>query len=186
LVLALIFMVISAMIVTALAAWSSNDIQNAGNLKSTRLAVYAADSAIQIAIWNIRYSYPTTVTAEMCPNGSGTSTAPFTFVDNPKHVVLQRSVYVWCGATVISPTASQGWTRQVTMYAYLSNSPACNVTGPPTTWSCDTSSRPVVQAVVDFNDFDPSGNNTCLPSRSGSTCGFGMNIASWVIQPGAT
>ena len=38
LVLAVIFMVVTAMIVTGLAAWSGNDIQNVGNLKTARSA----------------------------------------------------------------------------------------------------------------------------------------------------
>jgi hypothetical protein len=181
LLLALLFMVLSATLITALASWSTSDIKNAGHLKSSRIAMYAAGSGIQVAIWNQRYTIPTTASAEMCPNnppgGSGTSTAPFTLPDNPAHTVLSQSVYVWCGPLSASPTASNGWTRQLTMYAYAKSSPACTPT------SCNTNEAPLIKAQISFNDFTPAGSNTCLQGMSGNTCGYGMTIDSWVVSP---
>jgi hypothetical protein len=185
LLLALLFMVLAATLIAGLASWSTNDIKNAGNLKSSRIAMYAAGSAIQVAAWNQRYTIPTATSAQMCPNqppsGTGTSTDPFTLPDNPASTVLSQSVYVWCGPLSTSLTASNGWTRQLTMYAYPVGSPACTPTGAPT--SCDTSKAPLIKAQVSFNDFDPSFNETCIPGKSGSTCGYGMTFDSWVVAP---
>ena len=60
LILALIFMVVTSLIVTGLAAFAGNDINNIGNIKThSRSALYAADGAVQTATWNIRFAaYP--------------------------------------------------------------------------------------------------------------------------------
>lgn len=188
LLLALLFMTLAATLIAALAAWTTNDIKNAGNLKSSRIAMYAAGSAIQLAAWNQRYAIPTSTSAQMCPNPpppgqttAGPSTDPYTLKDNPASTVLSQSVYVWCGPLSTSGTASNGWTRQLTMYAYLTGSSACTPTGAPTT--CNTTIAPLIKAQISFNDFNPSFVNTCLSGKSGSTCGYGMRIDSWVVFP---
>src|SRR5580692_3615754 len=56
LVLALVFLVAVAMIVGALATWTSNDLNNSSQFKSARSLQFAVGGATNVAIQNIRYA----------------------------------------------------------------------------------------------------------------------------------
>lgn len=164
LVLALVFMVAIALIVTGLTAWAGNDIKNIGNLKTSRSALYAAGGAVQTATSNLRSGYQGT-SSGFCPSSDpSTSTNPFT-LDN-------QSIVVWCD---ISTNEGSSNSRVVTLSAY----PAahCGAT------SC--SGSPYVQSKVTFDDFSSTNVNDCN-SASPTTCGSGESVDSWVVQPGST
>lgn len=162
LVLALVFMVVAALLVTGLTAWSGNDIKNIGNFKTTRSAVYAAGGAIQIATWNIRYSYQGTGSG-FCPTSdSSTSTDPFT-LDN-------EAIDVWCTITTNEGSSDS---RKVTLSAYPVAD--CSPTG--------CSGSPYIQSEVIFNDYSSTNVNECS-STTTTTCGSGQTVVSWVVQPG--
>jgi hypothetical protein len=148
LILALIFAVVTAMIVGALAAWTSNDIKNIGNLRSSRSMLSAADGATQAAMGNIRYVYWT----------SGSCGGPFTI-----------NTWTFTVTCTLSSPVNEGSinSRVVTVNAFLSGNP-----------------KAVLQAQVTYDDFasPPSDKNDCNTATP-TTCGTGMTVNSWVVQP---
>jgi hypothetical protein len=161
LVLALIFAVLCAMVVGALATWTTNDLKNVGNFKSTRTMLSVADSAMQTAISSIRYSYPAST------SGSCTSDT-----DNYSLPGSTWHVDVTCTTTTLNPASSSS--RIVTINAYqLCGATPCNP------------AKPLIQAQVTFDDISgyPKYTNDCLPTTSiPTTCGSGMTVNSWVVQ----
>jgi hypothetical protein len=169
LVLALIFAVLSAMIVGALATWTANDLKNVGNFKNSRSMLSVADSAMQSAISGIRYSYPAS-TSGFCTSGTG-GTSSYSVPGST------WNVDVTCTTTNLNPASSAS--RTVTISAYL-ESAFCGAT------LCDPATSPLIQAQVTFDDISgyPKYTNDCLSTTSQqTTCGFGMTVNSWVVQP---
>jgi hypothetical protein len=162
LILALIFMVVTAIIVTGLAAWAGNDIKNIGNLKAGRSSLFAADGVTQDAIWNVRFSY--------APSGSGyCSNTPW----GSPFSIDGENIYVTCTTTTNESNAAS---RVVVFSAY----PLSQCT------SAGCSGNPFLQAQVTFEDFSNLNRNDCSPAGHQTTCGFGMSLNSWVVQPGLT
>ena len=185
LVLALMFMVVTGLIVTGLTAWSGNDITNIGNLKLARITVYTADSAIQDAISNMRYSYPSSPFGGFAPSCTSPTPQPFA-LDDPNDPNPQ--ITVQCGRITGSPASSQS--RKVTLSAYPS-SDFCQ--GGGGSWAlCNSSDQPYVQATVAFDDIfsgsngSSSSNDCTSPTSAQTTCGLGMTVLSWVVKPGLT
>lgn len=166
LLLALMFMVATSLVVTGLLAWSGNDITNIGHLKASRNTDYAAQGAIEAAIWNLRFSpTPANVAGEPCPNPAASSVNTY-----PAPAVNGQSIYVWC--TVQSLPGG----RAVTLYAYPcdKSSPSCTV-------------HPYAQADVTVDDLGPGGVPYCPPpSGQTSSCGSAATVNKWVVQPSTT
>ena len=57
LILALVFLIIGSLIVTALAGWSITDLRNSNHFSANRSVLYAADSDAQLVMWILRYNY---------------------------------------------------------------------------------------------------------------------------------
>ena len=177
LVLALIFMVVSALVVATLLAFSGNDITNSGKLKSGRSAAYAAEGAIQAAMWNMRYTYPSNLAAGFCPATLSWQVNTDPFTPGPDSSSLDgQPIIVWCGATTL-----EGQSRQLTFYAYPASQ--CG------TGSC--SGNAYVQAQVTYNDLggtDSGSNNGQYKCNSSTTttCGTGMTVNNWIVLPGLT
>lgn len=171
LVLALIFMVVTALVVVSLTAWEGNNIRDIGSLKYGRSALYSSDGALQVAIANTRYTYPSS-TSGFCSNTpSQASTNPFT-IDGV-------AVAVWCTTTFNPSTCPSGvgvCTRQETLSAY----PAAQCT------SASCSGNWYVQAVVYFDDFSSSSVNDCTVSGAQTTCGSTMTVYSWIVESSVT
>jgi hypothetical protein len=173
LVLALVFMVVTALLITALSAWEGNDINNIGTLKSARTTLYAADGAIQVATANTRYIYPATTTPGFCPNtASEPSTDSFT-IDG-------QAIDVWCAQT-INPTNCPitDCTRTEVLSAY----PASLCT------STTCSGNPYVQSEVIFDDNTSSSTTSyddCTANGAQTTCGSTMTVYSYVVSGSKT
>ena len=187
LVLALIFMVASSLVVTGLAAWSGNDIMNIGTLKNARITVYSADYAIQDTISNIRYSYPASPSG-----GFGSNCTPVVQPSQPQAFKLDDpndpnpQIAVTCGTFSFSDNDQS---RTVTLSAY----PYSDFCAAGNTWQlCSATDKPFVQATVVFDDVNTFNNgsstaNDCKSTASPqTTCGLGLTIQSWVVQPGLT
>ena len=168
LVLALMFLTISAGLIGGLAAWTGNDLTDIGHLKSTRQIAYAADGAVQTAIYNLRFGYQASSSGsgEFCQNPTLGSTTPIT--------LNGQSIDVWCQIT----NDPAGF-RFVTLQAYPSSQ--CGST---------CSNNPYITAMVTFDDGIISSTGTesdeCTSSTVTTSCGLGMQITSWVVQPGLT
>jgi hypothetical protein len=181
LVLALIFMVVTALLITGLTAWEGNDIKNVGSLKSARSAVYAAEAAIQVAAANTRSEYPSSAllssTGGFCPNDSSQqqqTTNPFT-MDG-------QNVVVWCNASTnlaqcpkVQGLAISDCTRVETLSAYLQSE--CT--------STQCTGQPYVQSEVVFDDYSSQNINDCVAGGLDTTCGGTMSVYSNVVLGGS-
>lgn len=147
LVLALVFALVTAVVVGTLATWTSNDIRNIANLKSSRSMLSAADGATQAAMGSIRYVYWT----------SGSCGGPFT--------INTWNFTVTCTLTSVDEGSINS--RVVTVSTFLNGN------------------LKVLQAQVTYNDFasPPSDKNDCSTSPTPTTCGTGMTVNSWVVEP---
>jgi hypothetical protein len=167
LVLALIFMVVTALLITGLTAWEGNDIKNVGALKEARTALYAADGAIQVATANTRYEFPSSTTPSFCPSSSSQpSTNPFT--------VNGQKIVVWCvTSTDLTKCPISACTRVETLSAFT-----CTSTCP----TDPTQEQPYVQSEVIFDDYTAQNYNDCSPTGAQTTCGSTMTVYSNVVS----
>ena len=154
LVLALVFLVVVGLMLSALATLTGNDLGNSVGFKGQRSVLYASDAATKVAMWGVRYTHsnPGPV-AVACP---GTS---------PALHINGEFIEDWCNTT--RPGNSN--TRVVTISACLTTA-----SGSP-----QVCTNPTVQAVVTFNDVSSSGKALCSATDQ-SSCGTGMTIDSWV------
>lgn len=97
LLLALVFIVIGALALTALITFAGGALLNTANLNSQRTLEYAADSATDVAIQNVRYQptyYP-----------SGGSCLTHTSSASPSITVDTRAIAVYCSGKTTSNAA---------------------------------------------------------------------------------
>jgi hypothetical protein len=163
LILALIFVIVSSLILLSLVTLTGNDLLNSGNLRDARAVTYAADGATDAAILATRYS-DSYYTQTAAPFGNCMPGAPASIP------IDSLSMIVVCGNSTNSSLSSA--TRTVNFYTCV------NVA----VTSCSRSLA-VLTAQVQYNDFSSTGFNTyeCSATQTG-TCGTGMTIASWVVK----
>jgi hypothetical protein len=171
LILAMVFLVAVGMMVTALAAWTTNDLNNTTSFGSSRSLQYATSSATNLAIQTIRYT-------PLLAQGQTLNASPpsYCWGSGPKSDITTNNfdVAVWC-STAWSPTNLVA-TRVVTFSACQYN--AAN-TAVQNATSC--AAAPLLQVMVTFDDY---------PSISAATttqchvfCGTYMTQNSWVWSP---
>jgi hypothetical protein len=176
LLLALVFIVVIAVVLSSLLTLTGNDLLNSSNLRTQRSVEYAADGAADAAVQAVRYSETAYMgTPQAClPNTPPAGSPPsITIGEAPNPEVL---ITVDCGngarnrRSCLSRTVLPCVTRSVIVYA-------CQGTGTCTS----TSPHLQLQATVAFDDY--SATNVLLCSRtSTATCGTGMAIESWVVR----
>ena len=164
LILAFIYLIAVSITVLGLSSWVTGDLSNVKTFANAREAHQAAQSTVELAMQNIRYtpligSNQTWGQFNYCW-GSGATTSltidGFTFD-------------VYC-STVWQPTSAA--TRTVTVDACQSTVSQSVCTG--------TSPGPYLQAIVVFDDYPPSGAQQVPAScQLWSWCGEGMTITSW-------
>jgi hypothetical protein len=170
LLLALVFILVIAIVLTSLLTFTGNDLTNTSNLRSQRSLEYAADGATDAALQAVRYSESA---YRGGPQPCMPDDAPFMSINGDEITVDcgngTRSARTSCISTSVLPCE----TRSVNLYA-------CEGTGTCTS----TSSRLQLQAVVAFDDY--SSSNVLMCQRGGSastaTCGTGMAVVSWVVR----
>jgi hypothetical protein len=165
LLLALIFMVAVALIITTLLSFAGNDLKSVSTFKSQRTTEYALGGATQVAIQSVRY-LPATQSTPPLP-----APPPICAGVGPSLTIDTNTVTVWC-SVVWTPSSPN--TRVVTFSACLTtvNGVATTPTGCATT--------PGLQAVVTFDDYSSSNpvatQNACI-----ATCGTSMTVNSWIF-----
>jgi hypothetical protein len=162
LVLALVFLVVVGLIVSALMSFASNDLLNVSHFKSQRTLQYSVGGAVEVAIQTVRYDYtPPSPTAVPCPG-----TNPSVSIDSSG-----PSISVWC-STLWAPFSSS--TRDVTFFA-------CQSSASPSAESTCLA-NPALQAAVTFNDLPPP---PILTTADHCTiyCGSAMSVNSWAFDP---
>ena len=170
LILALVFLVVVSLIVISMATWTSNDLRNSIKFTRAQSTVATANSATEVAVQSVRYDFePATLNAS----------PPAACLASPFPTLNDQTVSVWCSTQWNQTSAS---TRRVTFSTCLS-----------TVSAADCAVHPLLQAIVTYDDFPTSGNySSCGPvststtttaPMTGSSCGTGMKINTWVFGP---
>jgi len=167
LLLAMVFLIVVGTIVGSLAEWATNDLHNTANFTSARSLQYGADSAVELAIQNIRY-------APMLGAGQTLNASPPTYcwsnVATPELPTVDgESMDVWC-STQWSPSKTN--TRVVTISTCLSKVGAA---------ACAAS--PTLQVVVTFDDYPTGVISAPTTAQCVVYCGTGMTVNSWAWSP---
>ena len=166
LILALIFVIVSSLVLLSLVTLTGNDLLNSGNLRNARALEYAADGATDSAILATRYSdsYYTQVAT---PYGNCMSGAPAVTT----MMINSLMMTVVCGNSTNSSASNA--TRTVNFYTCLYQMGV----------NCSPNLA-VLTAQVQYNDFSSTGfdaDRSCNATTT-ATCGTGMNIVSWVVK----
>ena len=163
--MALAYVLVVGMVVSALGGWIVNDINNTSRFAAGHAQQSALSSAVEVAMQSVRYtpligpglsqSVATVTNPSFCWGNSSPSS-----VTNINGV----SVSVWC-STAFTPTSTN--TRVVTFSACLSSTSAA---------AC--AAAPLLQATVTFDDYPATGGvmNTGVCT---TTCGEALSIGSW-------
>ncbi|HEY5304052.1 MAG TPA: IPT/TIG domain-containing protein [Acidimicrobiales bacterium] len=169
LVLALLYLVAISLILTALASWATNDLNNSSRFSAARSLQFAANSATELAIQNIRYNPLLSAgqTLNASPPGYCWGSGPASQLVG-SNSVDGIGIEVWC-STAWSPSNAN--TRVVTLSACLSGVSAS---------TCAI--NPKLEAVVAFDDY-PAGVSSPNPGVCATYCGTGLTIDSWLWSP---
>jgi hypothetical protein len=167
LVLALVFLLITVVIVGSLASGITNDLSNSNTFKSVRSLQYAARSATDLAIQSIRYTplLTTTQTLNASPPSYCWGSGPVSGLSNVDGVPQMN---VWC-STAWAPTSAD--TRVVTFSACSASLTAAQC-----------AAQPLLQAMVTFDDYPP-GVSSPTTAECVVSCGSTMSVNSWVWNP---
>ncbi|HXZ82225.1 MAG TPA: IPT/TIG domain-containing protein [Acidimicrobiales bacterium] len=175
LVLALVFLIIGAVVIGALANALTSDLRSSQVFQSARSEQYAARSATNLAINSIRYarcspSAPGCNTNTLLSQTLNASPPGYCWGNGPKSefTVDGVSMDVWC-STAWNPTSSAS--RVVTFS-----------TCPDGESAALCAAQPFLQAVVTFDDY-PSGVSAPSSEECYLYCGTGMITDSWTWSP---
>lgn len=163
LIFALVFMIVTSLVVLSLAGMAKNDLINTTNFKSAQSFQSTANSATEVALDSIRYHF-TPATLNASPPQPCWTTSP----TESQLTLNGQSMAVWC-STRWAPVSQN--TRVVTFVSCPSSL---------TAQSC--ASTPTLEAVVTFDDY-PLPRGAVSTVECTTTCGVGMSINSWVFDP---
>jgi hypothetical protein len=165
LVLALLFMMITGLLILGLLSWSGNNLNSVAAFEQSRSLNYAANSAMEKAIQDVRYS---------------TTACPSTGLSIPANGV---TIDVWCIDSVTGTSVeTEGGTaasRAITFYACSSTAAAQGICGVPS--ASKPKLKPYLEVGVTYDDYASSNQiGSSLPCST--TCGTSMTINSWVFE----
>jgi hypothetical protein len=172
LLLALFVMTGVSLMLVALVSLAGNDLHTTSLLRSQRSTEYAADGATTAAIQNVRYQF-------QAYNGAPASCTPATA--NGSFIVNGVAMTVTCSGE----------------FGGNANPPACDPVAAPNIpcvtrlidfFACIqatcSANNDILRAQVAFDDYAAPGVPFACDSSLGTkTCGTGMEIMSWVVDP---
>jgi len=177
LILALVFVVVISVITGTLTTWATNALNDTGKFNAALSFESAANSAVELALQNVRYNFATQTLNAVPPQPCWTTSPAVSQV-----TLNNQTVSVWC-STAWSPLSSN--TRVVTFSACVSNfvgSPSLAAMNGAAT-SC--AANPLLQSVISFDDFPSTiSASNCPPGSGGSTstCGTRLAVQSWAFN----
>ena len=177
LVLALVFLIVVGGVISALASWGMNDLNNTGQFTSARTLQYGVSSATEVAVQSIRYApLWSTQTAQ---NASPSQPTPCWGSGPMSDLSIDGAdVAVWC-STVWTPLSAN--TRTVTFSACpVTASEEAAQTDPQIAASC--ASNPTLQANVTFGDYPANQISPPTTGECAVYCGTTMTVNSWLWQ----
>ena len=155
LVLALVFMIVTALVLLAVVNLSGSDLRNTSNLLNQQSLEYRSSGAMQVAIQTVRYTSSPFTTAGSC----------FSSTSGVQIGTSSPAVYVDCAGVPHSQLpADTGVSREINFYACGTSPTGC------------TSSNYTIWATVDFVD-----GPTCSTGSIGA-CGTTESIKSWLVH----
>lgn len=170
LILALVLMLVGAVAAGALSYEVTTGLSSTGEFANARSLEYAARSATNVAIQNIRYTPLLSQTLNASPPVPCWGTAAISEVSNVDGVAPMA---VWC-STAWTPTSSS--TRTVTFSTCLDSGQSAAVQ------AATCAADPYLEAVVVFDDY-PIGVSAPSNAPCQVYCGTGMSITSWLWDP---
>jgi hypothetical protein len=191
LVLVLVFLIIGAVLVTAIAWAATNDLHNTGNFAKARSLSDDATSAIKVASQSIRYTpllAPTQTLNASPPRACWPKTTATSFrTGEPTWATTLQDTggyhfRVWC-STRWTPTLAT--TRTVTFSAcVIPETPSTSSKTAPASpaQAAKCASHPAVQEIVTYDDY-PTGVATPTQAPCVKYCGRAMTVDSWVEGP---
>jgi hypothetical protein len=174
LLLALFVMTGVSLMLVALVSLAGNDLHTTSLLRSQRSIEYAADGATTAAVQNVRYQF-------LAYNGAPASCTPATA--SGSFTVNGVAMTVTCsgefGGTADPPACDPVAAPNIPCVTRLVDFYACTQ-GP-----CSANNpNNVLRAQVAFDDYAAPGVPFACDSSLGTkTCGTGMEIMSWVVDP---
>lgn len=167
LILALVLLLVGSVAAGALSFEVTTGLANTGRFGAARSLEYAARSATDVAIQNIRYTplLSPSQTLEASPPAPCWGSSPISEVSSIDNAVPMAS---WC-STAWAPTSAA--TRTVTIS-----------TCPATVAAAACAATPYLQAVVVFDDYPP-GVSAPTTTQCQVYCGTSMSIESWLWSP---
>ena len=169
LILALIFLLVVSLVITAILTWAGTSLTATGNFQTERNTEYGATAAVNLAVQTTRTTFDT---------GS-----PTPFLNNPTPELCATygtpSFHVYC-TMVWQPYSSN--TRVFTYSACLSGT-----SGDASPTAC--AATPLLQARFAFYDYPSAGASIsstpqqCQPVSTGGACGQNVIQISWQWNP---
>ncbi len=192
LILALVFIVAVSLIITALATWALNDLNNTAVFSSARSLQNAAQSATEVAIQSIRYT--PLISASVTPNTLNASSPSYCWGNGPSselattdftNVPFSGGAYVavWC-STAWNPLSTN--TRVVTFSTCLAGalpSDGSPPTSAVTTAATACAANPTLQVIVTFDDYPPFVTGAASLGPCATYCGSTKTVNNWVWSP---
>jgi hypothetical protein len=168
LILALVYIIVIGLVVTALLSWTTNDLDNTKHFNAASETRYAVSSTMTTAIESVRYSpLESPVPTKNVPTGWEECWAP-TSGTVSSLTIDGYTVDVYCNTV---EDVTQAATRTVTFDACLNTFSAA---------SCEA--NPLLTAVAVFDDY-PEGGGIILSEQcnlEGAPCGEGESLTSWI------
>jgi hypothetical protein len=175
LVLALVFLIAVGGVISALATWGMNDLNNTGQFTSARTLQYGVSSATEVAVQSIRYTplWSTQTAQNATPSQPTSCWGPGPMSDL---TIDGEDVAVWC-STVFTPQSAN--TRDVTFSACpVTAGEEGTETDPQIAASC--ASNPTLQANVTFGDYPANQVSAPTTGECAVYCGTTMTVNSWL------
>ena len=178
LILALVFLVTVSVIVGALTDWVSNDLKNSASFNATQTLNTEATNAVNLGVQSIRYTpllYNTATVTDQTLNASPPS---YCWGTGPSQ---SFNMNVYC-STVWNPQSAA--TRRVTVSA-CPMSRTVPITG-TASWTAAQRlcpAKPLLQAIVTFDDYPPTGVSSPNQVQCVTYCGSTFNVNSWNWTP---
>ena len=184
LILAMIFLTVVSLIAVSLTTWVGADLVNSVNFQVSRSTQNAVDGVAEMAIQYNRYTFLGDTVVPANQTVSSFTFAPCLTSTTATTTIDGQSVSVWC-ATNWSPLSTN--TRTLTLVA-------CSSASAPSAAACQAT--PLLTATVVFDDYPNNSTtvtatNCTLPASTGNPssvvatgtdCGLGMAIMSWIFE----
>lgn len=162
LIVALVFLLAIGMVISAIASFASTAFMTSYNLGAQRSLEANAESAVTMAIENVRYTFYSFSSPTNCMPSQGIYPAA---AGSPNRIA------VFC--------ASEPSSAQVRIVNFSACSVPSAATIPYTGSAC---SAPVLFATVSIDDLPPGAASSACNSSTNQTCGEALTITLWDVR----